>query len=137
MAQRTVRVDDLNGVSEGARSVSFSLEGTTYDVDLTEDHIIEMRGVMSKFIAVARPRAKSTPSTYSPNNGKGAHTDREQLQEIRRWAHAHGLEFSDRGRIPNHVMSVYNAMAHPATKFNENGVELPNFSSDRSGFSRT
>ena len=123
MAQRTVRVDDLDGESEGARSVSFSLEGTTYDIDLIEDHILEMRQAMSKFVAVARPRAKAGKGKPQQAGGKErAKIDREQLQEIRRWAHAHGLQFSDRGRIPNHVMDVYNALAH-----RPNGVEVPAF----------
>jgi hypothetical protein len=51
-----------------------------------------------------------------------ARIDREQLQYIRKWAHDHGLEFSDRGRIPNHVMAVYNAMSN-----RPNGIETPQF----------
>lgn len=110
MAQRTIRVDDLDGATEGARSVSFSLEGTTYDIDLCEANIEMMRVTLSPYIAVARPRAKQV------QNKQGVGTDKEQLKEIRRWAHQHGFEFSDRGRIPIHIMDVYQKMAGPPRK---------------------
>ena len=84
-----------------------------------------MRGKFSPYIAVARPRAKHTATKGPAAAGKQpAKTDPEQLKEIRRWAHAHGLEFSDRGRIPKHVQAVYDAMAHKT-----NGSEVPKFSS--------
>jgi len=107
MAQRTIRVDDLDGVTEGAKSVSFSFDGTTYDVDLCEANVEVLRVTLAPYIAVARPRAKQV------QNKLGVGVDKEQLKEIRRWAHQHGFEFSDRGRIPVHIMDVYQKMAGP------------------------
>lgn len=129
MAQRTIRIDDLDGSTEEARSISFALEGTTYDIDLSEAHINQLRQVMSPFVAVARPRKKAA-SFPSGGGTQPARIDKEQLNNIRRWAHAHGYEFSDRGRIPNRIMEAYEKLAYPAAKAAANGngtVVVPTF----------
>ena len=108
MAQRTIRVDDLDGKSEDATPLTFSLEGVTYDIDLTEAHAAQLREALSKFIEAARARNKPKQQQDSSRPPK---LDREQLSAIRRWGHENGYEFSDQGRIPNHVMEAFEKFA--------------------------
>ena len=105
MAQRTIRVDDLDGKSEDATPLTFALEGVTYDIDLTEENAAQLRKALAKFIEVARARNKPKQDTSRPK------LDREQLAAIRRWGHSNGYEFSDQGRIPNHVMEAFEKFA--------------------------
>jgi hypothetical protein len=100
MSQRTVRVDDLDGTSEDARPITFALEGVTYDIDLAEQHIVQLRKALSQYIEAGRARSK-------PKSDATPKLDREQLAAIRRWGHSNGYEFSDQGRIPNHVMEAF------------------------------
>jgi hypothetical protein len=109
MAQRTVRVDDLDGTTEDARPVTFSLEGVTYDIDLAEQHVDQLRKALAKFIEAGRSRQKAKTDSRPK-------LDREQLAAIRRWGHANDYEFSDQGRIPNHVMEAYDKFAHPSSR---------------------
>jgi hypothetical protein len=58
MSRRTVWIDDLDGESEGPRHITFALEGVTYDIDLTEEHLRELRDVIAPFIDKAQAREK-------------------------------------------------------------------------------
>lgn len=59
MAQRThvVFVDDLSGeeLPQGqGQTVSFGLDGTTYEIDLNKDNADELRATLKRFVDAAR-----------------------------------------------------------------------------------
>ena len=57
MAQRTqiIMSDDLDGSEvEGIKTISFGLDGTTYEIDLSPDNYRKMVGVMDVFIEKGR-----------------------------------------------------------------------------------
>jgi hypothetical protein len=47
-------VDDLDG-SEAVETVSFSLDGVSFEIDLSEGHLAEFRAALHPFVRVARP----------------------------------------------------------------------------------
>jgi hypothetical protein len=110
MAQITeVRLlDDLDG-GEAAESVSFSLDGKSYEIDLNEKHAAALRDAFAPFIGSAR-RAGG-PAAGSPRmstrTSTGAGRPREETAAIREWATANGLEVSTRGRISSSVLEAY------------------------------
>jgi hypothetical protein len=122
MAQRTVAtlLDDLDH-SAADETVEFGLDGVTYEIDLTGDHAIALRGVLSDFVEHARRtggrRRVGTATTSGSradagrgrgNGGSGTATvDREQNQAIRDWARGQGMTVNDRGRIPRDVTEAY------------------------------
>ncbi|MGB4777097.1 histone-like nucleoid-structuring protein Lsr2, partial [Microbacterium sp.] len=60
MARRIVHqlVDDLDGTVLGVGSgetVLFSLDGTAYEIDLTEENAAALRAALEPYIAAARP----------------------------------------------------------------------------------
>jgi len=131
MAQITeVRLlDDLDG-GEAAESVSFSLDGKSYEIDLNEKHAAALRDAFAPFIGSARragaPAAGSRPR-MSTRTSTGAGRPREETAAIRGWATANGLEVSTRGRISSTVLEAYEnrgntAAAAPAA---EPVVETP------------
>lgn len=104
-------VDDLDG-TEATGTISFSLDGKPYEIDLSTDNANKMRDSLAPFIAAARrssgriptPKMTSRAATRSP-----AQSNYEQNQAIREWAQARGMKVGDRGRIPAEVLEAYHA----------------------------
>ncbi|ROQ07331.1 MULTISPECIES: Lsr2 family protein [unclassified Curtobacterium] len=115
MAQKvTVQlVDDLDDspitTGEG-RTVEFGFDGSSYEIDLTNDNVDKFREAISDYIAAARKvsgrRTGSTAPKSAPKRGNA-----EELGKIREWAKENGYEVSTRGRISTQVQEAY-AAAH-------------------------
>ena len=106
--------DDLTGeaLEDGAGdTVTFALDGTSYEIDLSDDNATEMREALSRYTAAAR---KVSASGRRPaGNGGGAKRSggggRSDLGAIREWAKTNGHEVSERGRIAGAVVEAYDA----------------------------
>jgi hypothetical protein len=109
-------VDDLDGgVAE--ESVSFALDGATYEIDLSAENAGALRDALAAYVGAARKvgkggaqvKASRARGTSAPSASTAA--DREQNQAIRDWAKKHGFQVSDRGRIPQEIINKYHAAA--------------------------
>ena len=110
--------DDLDDSIAADETVSFALDGTTYEIDLSDKNAAEMRDVFAKYVDAARKvsgrgnrasgagRSKATGGAAGTGGGR---MDREQAGAIRDWARKNGHEVSDRGRIPGSVVEAYEA----------------------------
>jgi hypothetical protein len=109
MAQRHIvqLIDDLDG-GEAAETVSFALDGTSYDIDLSANNASKLRDAFALYVANAR-RSSRGPGRPSGRRGRGARTDREQTQAIREWARKNGHKVGEKGRIPATVLEAYHA----------------------------
>lgn len=115
MAQKVqvLLVDDLDG-GEAAETVKFGLDGTNYEIDLSDVHAKSLRDSLAQYVTSARRigKASSTrPAAPRNRGGVGASSDREQNRAIREWAKRKGLEISDRGRISQDIVDRYHAEA--------------------------
>lgn len=96
--------DDIDG-SEGAETVTFGLDGTTYEIDLSPKNRAKLDKAFSPYIehgrrvTVRRRRPAAPPSA-------GPRVDRTV---VRAWAKEKGLRVSERGRISADVMQQYEA----------------------------
>lgn len=112
MARRIVHqlVDDIDGsvleVGEG-ETVHFSLNGTSYEIDLNSAHAEELRQAFEPYISAGR-RGGSSGSVRAASPRKRTGRD-PRAGEIREWANANGHTVSERGRIPAPVLEAYNA----------------------------
>ena len=116
MAQKVqvLLVDDLDG-GEATETVSFALDGSSYEIDLSRKNADELRDAFAKYVGAARKAGRSGGSA----GGRGASTrsrgsaamDRDQAAAIRSWAKKQGLKVSDRGRIPASIIEQYNHSA--------------------------
>jgi len=110
-------VDDLDG-SEASGSVSFALDGASYEIDLSEDNAEKLRDALAGYVASARrvdggrrgpgrPKAAAKPAKAA----RGARTapDREQTAAVREWARSNGYEVSERGRLSATVLAAFEA----------------------------
>ncbi|HLI38260.1 MAG TPA: Lsr2 family protein [Streptosporangiaceae bacterium] len=105
MAQKVqvLLVDDLDG-GEASETVTFGLDGTTYEIDLSSVNADKLRKELGNYVAHAR-------KVSSPGRRRRARTGpgRERSAEIRSWAKQHGYHVSERGRIPGNIVSEYEA----------------------------
>ncbi|MDR1634992.1 MAG: Lsr2 family protein [Bifidobacteriaceae bacterium] len=112
MAQRVqvLLVDDIDG-SEATETVTFGLDGVTYEIDLSGPHADELRQGLAKWLESARRlpargarSGRSTGRATARPRRAAANTD---IAKIRAWAREQGLEVSDRGRIPAPIRDAY------------------------------
>jgi hypothetical protein len=110
--QQTILVDDIDG-GDAVETVSFGLDGASYEIDLNAENAAALRDALSTWVgharrsggrragsgAAARPRAARSASSSA--NGDTA--------AIRAWAKENGHEVSERGRISSTVLEAYKA----------------------------
>ncbi|MBE7189250.1 Lsr2 family protein [Jatrophihabitans endophyticus] len=113
MAQKHIvqLIDDLD---EGAadETVSFSVDGSAYEIDLSATNAAKLRDSLAPYVANARRAGRSAAraaSTSSSASAKRARGDREQTHAVREWARQNGHSIGDKGRIPARILDAYNA----------------------------
>ena len=106
MAQRVVTIleDDIDG-GEASETVTFGLDGVTYELDVNELNAKELRTALEPFIEHAR-RVASRSLQGAKASGK---TQGYDPKAVRRWAEANNIRTSDRGRIPQSVVDQFKA----------------------------
>jgi hypothetical protein len=102
--------DDLDESVAADETVSFSLDGTNYEIDLSEKNAQELRDAFSRYVQAARKvgrgSGRASGGGRSRATGGGGRMDREQAGAIRDWARKNGHAVSDRGRIPASVVEA-------------------------------
>jgi hypothetical protein len=101
--------DDLDENLPADETVSFSLDGTNYEIDLAEKNAKELRDAFARYVGAARKVGRGTRASGGRSRGTGGRMDREQAGAIRDWARKNGHAVSDRGRIPASVVEAYEA----------------------------
>lgn len=111
MAQKIqiVLEDDLDG-SEATQTVTFGLDGTTYEIDLNDAHAAELREALAGYVGHARKVTGSAGrrSRKAASAGSAAGSG-PSASDIRAWATANGYEVPERGRISADVRAAYEA----------------------------
>jgi len=107
MAQKVniVLVDDLDG-TEATETVSFGLDGTTYEIDLNDANAAALREALSGYVGHARKVAGGGRRTRRSSAGSSSASN---TKDVREWAKAQGMEVSERGRISADVQQAYDA----------------------------
>ncbi len=103
---RVTYADDLDGdeFQSDHPTYRFGYEGKDYEIDLKPANGKKLEQTLAPYIEHGR-RVKASAS-----RGRGAPArDRERPAQIRQWARKHGIEVSDRGRIPDNVIQQYQA----------------------------
>ncbi|EYR62358.1 hypothetical protein N866_09310 [Actinotalea ferrariae CF5-4] len=106
MAQKNVvmLIDDLDG-GDADETVSFSLDGVSYEIDLNAENAAKLRDSFASWVGHGRRvggRTRSTGRRPARSAGGGGNST-----EIREWARSNGYTVSDRGRIPAEVKAAF------------------------------
>lgn len=106
----TTVIDDLTG-EQGAETITFGIDGSLYELDLTAANQDKLRSSLAEYVQAGRKVTGKASSIRATSNNGSAPTKRdpEQTKAIRAWARANGYDMSDRGRIPTQVEIAYNA----------------------------
>ena len=104
---------------EGTETVAFGLDGSSYEIDVCDEHAGELRDAFAPYVGGARragrgaaPAQRRARSSSGGGGGKatsGGNGDRQRVQEIREWARSNGHQVSERGRLSAAVVSAYEA----------------------------
>ena len=114
MAQQVnvVLVDDVDG-SPAQETVTFALDGVTYEIDLTQDNAGRLRDGMVQWLQngrrVAGTRLRGTRPATTQKKQPTQPSAASSNSTIREWARAHGHTVSDRGRIKADIVEAFNA----------------------------
>jgi hypothetical protein len=102
---QVVLVDDIDG-GEADETVSFSLDGVSYEIDLSTANASGLRDAFAKYVGVAR-RVGGRAAAGRKRGGARATGGDGRTGEIRAWAKANGYDVSERGRISAEVREAY------------------------------
>ena len=107
MAQKVniVLVDDIDG-SEASETVSFGLDGASYEIDLNDKNAQALRDALASYIGHGR---KAGGSSRRGRRSSGAANLGPSSKEIRDWARSNGHEVSDRGRVSAEIRQAFDA----------------------------
>lgn len=108
MAQRVnvVLVDDIDG-EPAEETVTFGLDGITYEIDLGAKNAARLRDSMAEWVGHGRRvsggrrkgnRSVTKRSTVGPDNAT-----------VREWARSNGYQVSERGRIKAEIVDAFSA----------------------------
>ncbi|RYV49538.1 histone-like nucleoid-structuring protein Lsr2 [Pengzhenrongella frigida] len=108
MAQKVqvLLVDDIDGVTAD-ETVTFALDGVSYEIDLTTEHAAELRSAFAPWVTSARKTSgRPTARAARGSRSNGGSSD---ATKIREWARANGHTVSERGRISADIRAAYEA----------------------------
>jgi len=107
MAQKIhiVLEDDLDG-GEATETVTFGLDGTSYEIDLNDKNADNLRSALAPYVGHGR-KVTSAPRRGRKAAAGGA--DGPSAREIREWARGNGYDVPDRGRVSADVRAAYEA----------------------------
>lgn len=114
MAKRTVveLIDDLTDTpipDGGGRTVEFSLEGVRYEIDLTNEHIDELRAALEPYVSKGERVGGRVKSSSSAARGGRSASRASENAAIREWAVSKGFGIGARGRISEEIRAAYAA----------------------------
>jgi hypothetical protein len=96
-------VDDIDG-TEAVETVSFSIDGVSYEIDLTASNAKKLRNDLGNWVGHAR---RSGGRKSSRRGGATGGQRRGDLSAVRAWARKNGHQVSDRGRISAEILTAY------------------------------
>jgi Spy/CpxP family protein refolding chaperone len=96
--------DDIDG-SPNAETVTFGLDGITYEIDLGKKNKAKLERDFAPYVHAGRRMSRVRGRVATSQSG----APRVDRAAVRAWANEHGLEVSERGRISAVVMKEYEA----------------------------
>ncbi|QDP08263.1 histone-like nucleoid-structuring protein Lsr2 [Prescottella equi] len=117
MARKVVTLteffDDFDGekIDDGlSETIEFTVQGTSYRMDLRPKNAERFRKDLEKWIAAAvKVGGRASRSKRSGVVPGGSRRSKEGLAAIRNWAARNGYQVSTRGRIAREVVEAYDA----------------------------
>ena len=102
--------DDRGGEVEGTETISFALDGSSYEIDVCDAHAGDLRDAFASYVGAARRAGRGVaPAQRRGRRSAGKTGGNERVAEIREWARKNGHQVSERGRLSATLVSAYDA----------------------------
>ncbi len=98
-----VFTDDIDGKEysqEEIETITFALDGKSYEIDLNAEHADELRSALDHYISHARTAARRSTTENRP-------TVQVDPKAVRMWARKERIDVPARGRIPKAVLDKF------------------------------
>ena len=105
MAQKVqvILVDDIDG-GPAEETLSFSLDGVSYEIDLSSANAAKLRDSFAPYVGTAR----RVGGRSSAGRGRGRRSSGDnRTAQIREWARANGHQVNERGRVAASIVAAY------------------------------
>lgn len=114
MARKIIQnyIDDIDGTfyePDEGETVSFGLDGRTYEIDLSAKNAQGLRDTLAVYVNSGR-HVKATRGT-APSPRRRVQDGDNENQRARAWAVSVGLPVSSRGRVAANVLEAYRESA--------------------------
>lgn len=100
----TILEDDFEG-GEAKETITFALDGISYEIDVNDKNATKLRAVLQPFIEHAR----RTGGRKAQGVRGGRTSPGYDPKAVRRWAEANNIAVPARGRIPQAVVEQFKA----------------------------
>ena len=97
--------DDIDG-SAAEETVSFALDGVSYEIDLSAGNAAALRDAFAPYVGAARKAGRRSGPAAKPSRGRATGGG---TAAVRAWAREQGLPVNERGRIPADIQAKYDA----------------------------
>jgi hypothetical protein len=106
----TLLQDDLDG-SEANETITFGLDGLTYEIDLNERNAAKLRKALEPYVGAGRRVGGNRARQRAAGRGGGRSRSRSDVDPaaVRAWAASNKIKVSPRGRISAAVIEQYRA----------------------------
>ncbi|MFF1530521.1 Lsr2 family protein [Cellulomonas sp. NPDC058312] len=110
MAQKVqvLLVDDIDG-GTADETVTFGLDGVSYEIDLTTAHAAELRDALATWVGHARKVGGRSSSGRGTSGAASRPRRSSDAGAVRTWAKENGYDVSERGRISAEIREAYEA----------------------------
>lgn len=107
MAQKVqvLLLDDIDG-GEANETVTFAIDGKTYEIDLNEANAQKLRDALDPYLKAGRRAGGTRGARGAARGGRGT-AGGPDTAKIRAWAKENGYDVNDRGRVPASIREAY------------------------------
>lgn len=95
-------IDDIDG-SAASETVTFGVDGKTYEIDLSEQNAAALRESLATWVSSSRRVGKASKAA----NAAARRETSPDVAKVRQWARENGHTISDRGRVSAEVRQAY------------------------------
>jgi len=103
-----VLIDDLDG-TQADETVTFSLDGRHFEIDLNDAHAAELRECLAPYLDAARSVRPASARARAGTGRTAGPKGPSEMTLARAWAREQGMPVNQRGKLPAHVLAAYRA----------------------------
>lgn len=97
-------IDDFDGTSTADTTITYSIDGTHYEIDLSTKNADKFHAAIATWIDHSR-KVSAPEGSRRPRKISGG----EDFTAIRQWAASQGMTVSPRGRIKSEIVTAYHS----------------------------